>query len=230
MNSTSVVFLLDLVGTVAFAVSGAFVGFHGRMDVFGVIVLSIATACGEGLLRDLVVDAHPPLMFTSSVFLAVAVLTALFTFLMLYRHARLSRGTRHFYAGIYFWFDTLGLAVFTVDGVNVGMAHGYADNLLLLTFLGVLTGVGGGAIRDVLARRVPDVLIRDVYATASISGAAVMAAMVRYGCSPQWSMVAGFLLVVVLRVLAVRFRWNLPRPNLRKSPNAPIQGKDIKGR
>lgn len=204
-----------MVGTLAFAVSGAFVGVHGRMDVFGVIVLSLATACGGGLLRDLVVGVHPPLMFTNPMFAVLATATAILTFVVLYRHVRMSRGGLHVYARTFFWFDTLGLAAFTVDGVNVGIANGYDANVILLVFLGLLTGAGGGTIRDVLARRVPDVLIKDVYATASILGGLVMAVMSKYGCNPRLSMVCGFAAVVLMRLCATKFRWNLPRVDRR---------------
>jgi len=208
--------VFDLLGTLAFAVSGAFVGVHGRMDVFGVLVLSIATACGGGLIRDLVVGVHPPFMFANPFYVAIAALTAVLTFLVLYRRVRMSRGGLHLYARTFFWFDTLGLAAFTVDGVNVGIANGYDGNIFLLVFLGLLTGAGGGTVRDVLARRVPDVLIKDVYATASIFGGLVMALMVKYGCNSRLAMVSGFSAVVLMRLCATRFHWNLPRVEKRR--------------
>ena len=211
--------ILDLVGTLAFAVSGAFVGVHRRMDVFGVIVLSVATACGGGLLRDLVVGVHPPLVFANPVFAVLSTITAVLTFVVLYRHVRMSRGGLHVYTRVFFWFDTLGLAAFTVDGVNVGIANGYDANVVLLVFLGLLTGAGGGTIRDVLAQRIPDVLMKDVYATASIFGGLVMALMAKYGCNPRLAMVCGFSAVVLMRLCATKFHWNLPRVNRRLRKN-----------
>ena len=112
-----------------------------------------------------------------------------------------------------FWFDTLGLAAFSVNGVMIGVRVGYRAerNMLLLVFLGFLTGVGGGLLRDVLARRIPDIFTKHIYAIASIIGALVTVLILVFLQKQTLAMTAGFFVVVLLRLLASHFRWNLPK-------------------
>ena len=98
-----------------------------------------------------------------------------------------------------------------VDGVMAGIALGYGDNEFLICFLGFLTAVGGGALRDVLAGQMPDIFRKHIYAVAAIAGAVVMVVLMRFQVSQRIAMVAGFLLVLALRFLAARFLWNLPK-------------------
>ena len=125
-----------------------------------------------------------------------------------------------------FIFDTLGVAAFTVDGVAVGKSSSFGGNWFLLVFLGVITGVGGGMIRDILASRVPEVLQKHVYALASIIGALITGIMTIYGIDEQISVICGFAAIVLLRILAARFRWNLPRVG-KSSRNRKRSSKDI---
>jgi uncharacterized membrane protein YeiH len=125
-----------------------------------------------------------------------------------------------------FIFDTLGVAAFTVDGVAVGKSSSFGGNWFLLVFLGVITGVGGGMIRDILASRVPEVLQKHVYALASIIGELITGIMTIYGIDEQISVICGFAAIVLLRILAARFRWNLPRVG-KSSRNRKRSSKDI---
>ena len=207
----NLLFLFDLIGTIAFAISGAFVAIRKGMDIFGVNVLAVTTACGGGLMRDLIIGSIPPQMFRNPFFVGVAVIVANIVFLLMYLHRHMPRRVASFYDRLLFWFDTLGLAAFMVDGVMAGIALGYGDNEFLICFLGFLTAVGGGALRDVLAGQMPDIFRKHIYAVAAIAGAVVMAVLMRLQVSQRIAMVAGFLLVLTLRFLAARFLWNLPR-------------------
>ena len=207
----SVLFLFDLIGTIAFAISGAFVGIRKGMDIFGVNVLAVTTACGGGLMRDLIIGSIPPQMFRNPFFVMVAIVVANVVFLLMYLHRHMPRKVAPLYDKLLFWFDSLGLAAFTVDGVMAGIAMGYGDNEFLICFLGFMTAVGGGALRDVLAGQTPDIFRKHVYAVAAIAGAVLMVALLRLFGSEQIAMLGGFLLVPVLRFLAAHFRWNLPK-------------------
>ena len=207
----SLLFLFDLIGTIAFAISGAFVGIRKEMDIFGVNVLAVTTACGGGLMRDLIIGSIPPQMFRNPFFVMVAIVVANVVFLLMYLHRHMPRKVVPLYDKLLFWFDSLGLAAFTVDGVMAGIAMGYGDNVFLICFLGFLTAVGGGALRDVLAGQTPDIFRKHIYAVAAIAGAVLMAGLLRLIGSQQIAMVGGFLLVPVLRYLAARFLWNLPK-------------------
>ena len=207
----SLLFLFDLIGTIAFAISGAFVGIRKEMDIFGVNVLAVTTACGGGLMRDLIIGSIPPQMFRNPFFVMVAIVVANVVFLLMYLHRHMPRKVVPLYDKLLFWFDSLGLAAFTVDGVMAGIAMGYGDNVFLICFLGFLTAVGGGALRDVLAGQTPDIFRKHIYAVAAIAGAVLMAGLLRLIGSQQIAMVGGFLQVPVLRYLAARFLWNLPK-------------------
>lgn len=207
----SMLFLFDLIGTIAFAISGAFVGIRKGMDIFGVNVLAVTTACGGGLMRDLIIGSIPPQMFRNPFLVMVAIVVANVVFLLVYLHRHMPRKVASLYDKLLFWFDSLGLAAFTVDGVMAGIAMGYGDNEFLICFLGFMTAVGGGALRDVLAGQTPDIFRKHVYAVAAIAGAVLMVALLRLFGSEQIAMLGGFLLVPVLRFLAAHFRWNLPK-------------------
>lgn len=207
----SMLFLFDLIGTIAFAISGAFVGIRKGMDIFGVNVLAVTTACGGGLMRDLIIGSIPPQMFRNPFFVMVAIVVANVVFLLMYLHRHMPRKVAPLYDKLLFWFDSLGLAAFTVDGVMAGIAMGFGDNEFLICFLGFMTAVGGGALRDVLAGQTPDIFRKHVYAVAAIAGAVLMVALLRLFGSEQIAMLGGFLLVPVLRFLAAHFRWNLPK-------------------
>ena len=202
---------IDMIGTIAFAISGAFVGVRKEMDLFGINMVAVTTACGGGVLRDLIVDSTPPLMFTNPFYVAVAAVCANAVFLLLKRHRHMPARLVPVYDRTLFWFDTLGLAAFAVDGVMIGVQQGYGDNLFFLSFLGFLTGVGGGVLRDVLSDQIPDIFRKHIYALAAIAGALVTGGMLKYGAAARPAMTAGFFTVLLLRVLAAHYRWNLPK-------------------
>ena len=179
------------------------------MDLFGTIVLAICTATGGGVLRDLMVGNIPPYMFRNPLFVGIAALVALVVFFLVYLHTKMPKILSTVYDKMLFWFDTLGLAAFTVDGVMVGIRKGYEDNVFLLVFLGFLTAVGGGTLRDVLAGRIPDIFLKHIYAVAAIAGGVTLT-LTRF-LGARISMILGFGVVIALRCLAAHYRWNLPR-------------------
>ncbi len=205
----ALVILFDLIGTIAFAISGALVGINKKMDLFGTLVLAVSTACGGGVIRDLMVGSIPPAMFRNPMYVAIAAIVAAIVFFLVYLHTKMPTCIVPLYDKLLFWFDTLGLAAFTVDGVMVGIGCGYQDNTFLLVFLGFLTAVGGGTLRDVLAGRIPDIFLKHIYAVAAIAGGLVLTLTRPLG--DKVSMMLGFFQVIALRCMAAHYRWNLPR-------------------
>ncbi|SFB74097.1 trimeric intracellular cation channel family protein [Butyrivibrio sp. YAB3001] len=203
--------IFDFIGTVAFAISGAITGIHKKMDVFGVNILAIVTACGGGVIRDIVMGSFPPQMFVNPFYVLVAAIVANIVFLIMYYH----KGVPKKFSGVYdrglFVFDTLGLSAFMVDGVMIGANFGYEDNLFLLVFLGFITGVGGGVLRDVLSNQMPAIFVKHVYALPVIIGGILMVFIHEMMNAWNAAMVCSFVLVILLRVLARHFRWNLPK-------------------
>lgn len=204
---------VNLLGTIAFAISGTFVGIQNKMDLFGINMLAITTACGGGLLRDLVIGITPPMLCRNPIYVAISAVVANVIFIFLYLHKEMPARLEKINSLALFWFDTLGLAAFSVNGVMIGVRVGYRAerNMLLLVFLGFLTGVGGGLLRDVLARRIPDIFTKHIYAIASIIGALVTVLILVFLQKQTLAMTAGFFVVVLLRLLASHFRWNLPK-------------------
>ncbi|MBQ9121641.1 MAG: trimeric intracellular cation channel family protein [Clostridia bacterium] len=203
------VFILEIIGTVAFAISGAMTAIKKKMDILGVIILGLVTAVGGGIIRDLVLGITPPTTFRDSTYAMVAVFTSIVIFFPFVRRF-LSR-THKFYDTVLFLMDSLGLAIFTVMGIfaaNTGAAGDYG--MFLLLFVGVITGVGGGVLRDILAGNTPYIFIKHIYACASMAGA-VVCAVLWTPAGSFYAMIAGAATVFLLRVLAARFKWNLPK-------------------
>lgn len=192
--------ILEIIGTIAFSASGAVVGIRKKMDILGIATLGIFTAVGGGVIRDLIIGVVPPTAFRNPVYTIMAIVVALLVFLPFVRE-RINLD--HF---IWVLADSIGLGAFTIIGVSTGYAF---DNIFLEVFLGVVTGVGGGVIRDVCSGGIPMIFVKHFYACACIIGALVCSVLHRF--DPNLAMLAGFVVVLVLRLLAAKYKWHLPR-------------------
>lgn len=203
-------FMFEFIGTIAFAVSGSMVGLSRRMDIFGVAVLSILTAVGGGILRDILMGVTPPLAFRTPSGLLLPIVTALIVS-GLYVKLKVTKKEKIWLGHIYNISDTIGLAAFTVTGAMMGLGGDIA--YILPATLGVSTGIGGGILRDLMAQRVPVVLRMDVYAIASLAGGLALCA-VWYAGYKEFASWVGFSVVLLLRFGAIHFGWQLyhPRP------------------
>ena len=202
-----ILFALEIIGTIAFAISGAVVGIQKKMDIFGVCILGLTASVGGGILRDLILNITPPAAFQNPAFAVTAILVSILFFIPAVRNAFEHRKA---YEALILIMDSIGLGLFTVVGVQVATAAMPERNLFLITFVGVLTGVGGGLLRDVFAGNTPYIFIKHFYACASIIGA--------WTCALLWpltgsaaAMIAGAAVTVIRRLRAARFRWSLPR-------------------
>ena len=208
--------VLDIIGTFAFALSGALVGLSRKMDAFGIVVLAVLTAVGGGIIRDVLVGIVPPSALTNTANLLLSVATAIVVSVVYGTfHIKPEQKRRFLY--VYHLSDTLGLAAFTVTGVITGLAQKDA-HFTLPILLGLLTAVGGGVLRDLLAQRMPTVLHADVYAVAAVAGAFIVCVAAKYHGDMQIASWLGFLMVVVLRILALRYHWQIyhPRPGKKR--------------
>ena len=206
----NIIFIVEIIGTIAFASSGAMVAVRKRLDLFGIIVLGVITAVGGGMLRDLMIGNIPPNMFRNPVYVLAAFLTVLVLFL-LFRCWPFLLGSRYIegYEKIMNILDAIGLGAFTVIGIDTGVEAGYGDYHFLIIFLGVITGIGGGILRDIMAGDTPYVLKKHIYACASIAGACLYVVLLQVTRSDS-AMIGSALLVVAIRILASHFRWDLP--------------------
>lgn len=205
---------LEIVGTVSFSVSGALVAIGGGLDLFGVLFVGCITAVGGGIIRDLCLGNVPPSIFSHPQILLLALLSALAVFLISYRNAKRFPSLRTRMEQINNFFDAVGLAAFSVTGVEIAFVSGFGDHTLLSVLMGMITGVGGGMLRDILVGQTPYVLKKHIYALASILGSIVYFLIRAYTPLHVLGSFAAMLLVVIIRVMATVFHWKLPKIHL----------------
>lgn len=198
----ALVLVLDLVGAFVFALSGAMAGVRHRLDVFGVLVLSFVAANAGGILRDLLIGAVPPAAIADWRYIFVSLLAGL---VMLW-----AQGTVRRLRDAVLVFDAAGLGVFAVSGALKATAFGL--NPLAAVLLGMLTGIGGGMLRDLLVAEVPTVLRAELYAVAALAGAAVVVGGQVLGLPSTPLAIIGAVLCFGLRLVALRRGWELPVP------------------
>ena len=207
-----VMFVLELIGAAAFAVSGAMVAIEKKADIFGVLFLAVTTALGGGAIRDVLIGRIPPAMFVSYWYLLISVVAALAVFIDAYLRSEKYKLHLDKLDAVNNVFDAIGLAVFTVSGMNAAMP--VSDNVILVLFVGMCTGVGGGMLRDVMTNTMPKVLRKRVYAVASLIGGGLYYVMHVLDINQLLSVGCGMLVIFALRLFATIYKWNLPSVKL----------------
>ena len=197
----SLLYFIDLFGTAIFAISGVLLAGRLRMDPFGVMVLASVTAIGGGTIRDMMLGATPVFWIGDTSYIWVIIITSLITMLIVRRPKRVA------------WYllpvcDAIGLAAFV--GIGVEKALTYQDSHLIAVMMGVLTGCGGGILRDILAREIPMVLRSEVYATACIAGGSMHVGLLMFGLSNTNAMLGGIAVTLSIRLAAIRWHLSLP--------------------
>jgi uncharacterized membrane protein YeiH len=193
---------LDLFGTMAFAVTGAFKAIEHKSDVVGIIFLASVTGVAGGIMRDLVFGRIPPLAVVNPLYLVITTLTGVAIF-FLFRAVK-----KHW--NMFLKFDAIGLGVFTIIGATI--AYNLAGlNFLAMAFAGLITAVGGGILRDVFVNEVPIVFVKELYASASFAGVVMIFALLAAGVDLFVAAIASIAAVTSLRLLAMKYNWNLPR-------------------
>ena len=201
-------FVFELIGTVAFAISGAITGLKKKMDIFGVVILAVVTAVGGGAIRDIVLGNTPPMTFRNPVYALVAVATGILTFIPVVR--KLAGKTPKAFDIFLLVTDSVGLGIFTVMGIRTAINLNHGENMFLLVFVGVVTGVGGGLLRDVMAGNTPYIFVKHIYASASLAGA-VLCVLLWKPLGSTAAMSVSAAVIIVIRFLAARFKWSLPK-------------------
>lgn len=200
-NLHTIYYLLDLAGTFAFAISGATAAKQRGLDLFGICAIAFTVACGGGIIRDLCIGAIPPAGLTTWYYLATAMVAAAMTIGFYPVVRRLTRPV--------ILFDAAGLSLFAVSGAQKTLSYGHNGEVAVL--LGIITAVGGGVLRDVLLGRVPVILEKEIYASAALLGALIVVLGDSLGwLTNDWIAVIGLVVCFSLRILALRFHWNLP--------------------
>lgn len=189
----------------AFAVTGAFKAIEHKSDIVGIIILATITGVTGGVVRDLVFGRIPPLAVTDPLYLVITTATAIAIF-FLYKVLR-----KHW--NLFLKFDAIGLGVFTVIGAS--FAYEFAGlNFLAMAFAGLVTAVGGGILRDVFVNEVPIVFVKELYASASFVGVVMLFALLAAGVNLGVAAIPTIAAVTSIRLLAMKYNWNLPRPKI----------------
>jgi len=192
--------IIDILGTIAFAISGVLVAMNKRMDPFGVLIIAFVTAVGGGTLRDIMVGVEPVSWMQNMTFVYVIIATTLFAvvFRNLLKHLRRSL----------FLFDTIGIGLYTVVGIETGLV---ADlHPIICIALGTMTACFGGVIRDILCNEIPVIFRKEVYATACIFGGFTYFLLLQFLEDRNYLFIIAGLVVIIIRILAVRFKISLP--------------------
>ena len=207
---TAVFTVMEIIGTVAFAISGSLIAARYELDLFGVVLVGCVTAVCGGMLRDILFGQVPPAVFSNKVLLAIAAVTSLLMFII----ARLSfdkfEKMEKRIENINILFDAIGLAAFSVTGMETAISAGYEKNALLTISMGVITGIGGGIVRDILVDKIPYVLKKHIYALASIIGC-ILYYVIRQSGGKTISPFVCIPIIVIIRLLAAKYHWKLPR-------------------
>jgi uncharacterized membrane protein YeiH len=194
-------YFLDVTGTFVFAISGATAAKQRGLDLFGICAVAYTVACGGGIIRDLCIGAIPPAGLTTWYYLVAAMVAAIMSIGLYPIVERLNRPV--------LLFDAAGLSLFAVTGAQKALSYGHNAEVAVL--LGIITAVGGGVMRDILLNRVPVILEKEIYASAALVGAliVVLGTYIKW-LSNDWIAIIALIVCFTLRMLALRFHWNLP--------------------
>ncbi|MDJ0792763.1 MAG: trimeric intracellular cation channel family protein [Woeseiaceae bacterium] len=197
----SFVYTLEMLGTAAFAVSGALAASRKRMDIFGFCVLALMPAVGGGTIRDIIIDRVPVFWVADNRYIAVAIIAALVVFFAPHRRPGIRRE-------ILVWTDALGLALFAALGTEICLQ--FDTGPLVAVMLGVTTAVTGGMIRDIICNEIPLILSREIYATAAFAASLAFVAADKLALSDNTSLAIAVVTGLLIRGLAIVFNWSLP--------------------
>ncbi len=205
MAEISFVFLIyvfDLFGTMAFAVTGAFKAIEHKSDIVGIIILSIITGVAGGTIRDIIIGRFPPNSISDPTYVGISVASGVALF-FLYPHLQ-----KHW--NVFLKFDAIGLGVFSITGATFAY-NVFGLNFLAISFAGILTAVGGGILRDVFVNEIPFIFVKELYVTASFVGVIVFYGLLAGGVPLFAASIIGIVVTTGTRLVAMKYNWNLPR-------------------
>jgi len=193
--------IIEILGTFSFAVAGAFAAMDKKLDPFGVLIISFATAIGGGTIRDVLLGRLPVAWLTNATAITVILIgagAALFFSTILRKFDRML-----------FYFDAMGLGLFTMIGIQTGIEENFSPGICIM--LGTVTACFGGVLRDVLLNNVPLIFQKEIYASASILGGVIFFLLLKFPVGIDYASLIGIVIIFTIRVLAVRYSWSLPR-------------------
>jgi uncharacterized membrane protein YeiH len=194
--------ILDLFGTMAFAVTGAFKAIEHKSDIVGIVILSTITGVAGGVIRDITFGKLPPTAVINPLYITITVSTGI---VIVFLYPSLKK-----HSDLFLKFDAIGLGVFTVIG-SIFAYNIFGLNFLAMSISGVLTAIGGGILRDVFVNEIPIVFVKEFYASASFLGIVILFALLYINTQLSLAAIIAMLVTISIRLIAVKFHWNLPR-------------------
>ncbi|MDE7264340.1 MAG: trimeric intracellular cation channel family protein [Anaeroplasmataceae bacterium] len=210
MDIDVMLMILEYIGTIAFAISGALIAIENRMDILGVMILGCTTAVGGGLFRDLIIGRPLPLLFENPSYVIVAAITTVIVFIVMYILKDIKVVESKAYQIVYNIIDSLGLGVFVVVGATLTKEFGITNHFLII-FSAVLTAVGGGMLRDIMSAHIPAIFRKHIYCVPAILGALLFYLIILFSNMYSLAALLTILLVVGIRYLAFHYKLNLPK-------------------
>lgn len=192
--------VLDLLGTIAFAISGALAAMNRRLDIFGIFIIAFVTAIGGGTVRDILIGNTPVTWMENVIYIYLIGLVTIFSIIF--------RRKLNYLKTSLFLFDTIGLGVFTITGVEIGVQSGLSP--IISITLGAMTGTFGGVIRDILCNEIPVIFRKEIYATACIVGGLAFVILYELGMHQDVIYIVTSLTVILIRLVVVRYHISLP--------------------
>ena len=196
------IYVLDLFGTMAFAVTGAFKAIEHKSDIVGIIILATITGVAGGTIRDIILGKFPPNSLLDPAYVAITVATGIVIF-FLFSHLK-----KHW--NVFLKFDAIGLGVFTIIGATFAF-NIFGLNYLAMVLAGMLTAIGGGILRDVFVNQVPIVFVKELYASASFVGVTIFYLLLMVEVELYLASIAGIIITTGMRLVAMKYNWNLPK-------------------
>lgn len=204
------ILILEIIGTIAFAISGAMTAMERKLDVLGVTILGVVTACGGGFIRDVCLGKVPENIFVNPMYVIISFVTALILFIIFYIKKDISIKDNDVYKNVLTITDALGLGIFVVIGATETINMGYSS-FFIITFMATITAVGGGIIRDICVNKIPNVFRKHLYAVPTILGAMIYFGFYKLNLSNYASILITIVFISVFRMLAYKFELSLPR-------------------
>lgn len=218
MNFELTLKIIEYIGTIAFAISGAIIAIENKMDILGVIILGTTTAVGGGIMRDVIVGRHVPVVFENWSFLLTAGITTILVFIVFMFLRKLDLTQNRIYKIVLNITDSLGLGVFVIIGATSALDAGVTNHLLVL-FCSVLTAVGGGVLRDIMASKIPGIFRKHIYCVVAIVAAVLFYVLLINTGENVYNLITviTILLTVMMRYLAFHFELNLPKVRIEEN-------------
>lgn len=212
----SYILFIEIVGTVAFALSGAMEGIKNNLDLLGVLILGVVTATGGGVIRDVIIGLNPPLTFRNGVSIYISLFASAMMFIFSYYNKNINKRTvSKKFEGSLIYSDAIGLGVFTITGMQIAYQVNASHSFILYIFVGLISGVGGGIIRDLLIDSVPYILNKHVYASASIIGGTLFHVLKKTQfLSERFAIPLCISVIIIIRIIAYYKKWNLPKATI----------------